>query len=95
MTDKKKAGGYGPNHRAAMAGAELQFRRLGCQQKRALTRAPTARGVPYVAAWVASTTAKRVWASLVRRGLLTEEGWLTPMGLLVREAGLALEARRG
>ena len=83
---------YGPDYDAAMAGAVLQWRRRGHVQQQALADAfepepgTPARMIPWL-------TPGRVVESLQRLGLVHDDRWLTPMGMLVREAGLAERKR--
>ena len=91
-----KGSEYGPNYRAAMAGAELQWEALSKSMREQMRRSmfsgsgPRGAWLHYPPLGTARALARR---NLVRR--IGHSFWLTPMGLLVREAGHALEARRG
>lgn len=92
-----KGSGYGPNYRAAMAGAELQWKARSHSQRRALLVSEGYRGTP--ARCIPADVPHPTYQALADAGCAVQDAprhqrWLTPMGLLVREAGLALEARR-
>ena len=86
---------YGPDYRASMAGARLQWDKLSPTMQDALALAPFISGGRRLRSTVSTAFA------LARRGLCTRMlgvahldryAPLTPMGLLVREAGLAARA---
>ena len=83
---------YGPDYRASMAGARLQWDKLSPTMQDALSCAYE-KGGPITRVLEA---AEPTSDALIRRGLAVKLGgpwtWLTPMGLLVREAGLAAQA---
>jgi hypothetical protein len=86
---------YGPDYDAAMAGARLQWDRLSPTMQRALSEAATSANYP--TRRVDGVWSKSTVLALVRRdltGAFGQWGLLTPMGLLVREAGLAAKRER-
>ncbi len=76
---------YGPDHAAAMAGALRQWKVLSPTMQTCL------RWAYEDGPGLAPAGTSRTKDALIDRGLVSRESRLTPMGLLVREVGVAAE----